>query len=170
MKILRSTIFNLKRNKREAAAIAFLTMVSTFLLGMFLSSVITVEKNFDRCFAETGSVNNALSIDAGKYRDVYREILENDYGITDIRRGRSLYQISAMVDRGDRREAYNLRFVTKDTELMFEDFVRYRALPDEEIEKLAHPIWLPEMFDISSGFELGDIFDVVAGGRHFPLR
>ena len=170
MKIFRLSMFNLKKNKREAAAIVFLTLVSSFLLGVFLSSVINIDKTFDRCYAETGSVNNAVSINSGKYRDVYRDILENNYGINDIRRGKSLYQTGAMIDRGEKRESYNLRFVTENTELMIEDFIKYDSLPDEKLITLSHPIWLPEIFDIGSGFKTGDIFDVVAGGRHYPFE
>ena len=68
MKIFRLSLFNLKKNKREAAAIMFLTLVSAFLLGTFLSSVTNIPKVFDQCFAETGCADTLLRIRAKGYR------------------------------------------------------------------------------------------------------
>ena len=60
MKILRLSFFNLRKNKREAAAILFLTLISSFLLGTFISSVANIPKVFDKCFEETGCADSAL--------------------------------------------------------------------------------------------------------------
>ena len=81
MKILRLSFFNLRKNKREAAAILFLTLISSFLLGTFFSSVANIPKVFDKCFEETGCADSALRINADKYRDDFYGILADDFGI-----------------------------------------------------------------------------------------
>ena len=46
MKILRLSLFNLKKNKREAAAIVFLTAVTTLMLSIFVLN--TKEVNHEK--------------------------------------------------------------------------------------------------------------------------
>ena len=47
MKILRLSFFNLRKNKREAAAIVFLTMVTVFMLSIFFANGSKIKKAFD---------------------------------------------------------------------------------------------------------------------------
>lgn len=172
MKIFRLSLFNLKRNRREAAAILFLTLISSFLLGTFFSSVTNIPRVFDRSFGETGCRECLLMIDKAKYRDAYREILEEDYGITDIAQGGMLYALSTKIDGRDGAGddiVMNLDFVTVSTEKKFESFVKSSELPENELEKLEHPIWLPEYFSISEGYVPGDTFTVISGGMKYPF-
>ena len=47
MNILRLSIFNLKKNKKEAIAVAFLTMITSLMLGIFIANVFGMHKIFD---------------------------------------------------------------------------------------------------------------------------
>ena len=38
MKIMRLSLFNLKKNKREALAIVFLTMITTIMVSIFITN------------------------------------------------------------------------------------------------------------------------------------
>lgn len=169
MKIFRLSLFNLKKNKREAAAIMFLTLVSAFLLGTFLSSVTNIPKVFDQCFAETGCADTLLRIRAKGYRDNYYDILADDCGIGDIKRAKCLYSTGVQIERAGATTSMNITFVTEGTELKFENFLLYNSLSDDEIAKLSHPIWLPEYFDINDGYKPGDTITFVAGGRKYPF-
>lgn len=75
MKIFRLSLFNLKRNKREAAAIVFLTLVTTFLMATFAVSITQIGSAFDRAFEETGCADFVLLFQADKYRDLTVESL-----------------------------------------------------------------------------------------------
>ena len=170
MRIFRLSLFNLKRNKREAAAIVFLTFVTAFLMATFAVSITQINSAFDRSFEETGSADFILLFEDDKYRDIYRDILEEEYNVTDVRESSVLFGIgaSAKTKKGE-SIAYNMIFVDESTERKIENFKKLNALPDDEIEKLSHPVWLPQYFEITAGFSPGDTFTFVSGGRDYPF-
>ncbi len=170
MKIFRLSLFNLKRNKREAAAIVFLTLVTTFLMATFAVSITQIDSAFDRAFEETGCADFILLFQADKYRDIYRDILEEEYNVTDVRESSVLYGAgaSALSKQGE-SIAYNMIFVDENTERKMENFQKLNAFPDDEIEKLSHPIWLPQYFEITAGYTPGETFTFVSGGRDYPF-
>ena len=170
MKIFRLSLFNLKKNKREAAAIVFLTFVTAFLMATFAVSITQIGSAFDRCFEETGSADVILLFDDDKYRDIYRDILEEEYNVTDVRESSVLFGIgaSALSKKGE-SIAYNMIFADESTERKMENFKKLNALPDDEIEKLSHPVWLPQYFEITDGYAPGDTFTLVSGGRDYPF-
>ncbi len=170
MKIFRLSLLNLKRNKREAAAIVFLTLVTAFLMATFAVSITQINSAFDRSFEETGSADYILLLQADKYRDIYRDILEEEYNINDVRESSVLYGLAASaISKKGESIAYNLIFATESTERKIENFEKLNALSDDEIEKLSHPIWLPQYFEITGCFAPGETFTLVSGGRDYPF-
>lgn len=170
MKVFRLSLFNLKRNKREAAAIVFLTLVTAFLMAVFAVSITQINSAFDRCFVETGSADVILLFQADKYRDIYRDILEEEYNVTDARESSVLVGIaSSTISKKGESTAYNMIFADESTERKIENFKKLNALPDDEIKKLSHPVWLPQYFEITAGFAPGDTFTLVSGGRDYPF-
>lgn len=170
MKIFRLSLFNLKRNKREAAAIVFLTLVTAFLMATFAVSITQISSAFDRCFEETGSADLILLFQADKYRDIYRDILKEEYHVADVRESSVLVGVSAStISKKGESTGYNIIFADESTERKIENFKKLNALPDDEIEKLSHPIWLPQYFEITAGFAPGDTFTFVSGGRDYPF-
>ena len=170
MKIFRLSLFNLKKNKREAAAIVFLTLITSFLLSVFFVSITETDKAFDKCFEETGCADVMMLYDESKYRDIYRTVLEEEYGVTEIRESSVLVGAAAKTisKQGD-SIAYNMIFTDESTERKIEDFVKLKALPDDETAELSHPIWLPQYFEITGGFAPGDTFTLISGGRDYPF-
>ena len=170
MKIFRVSLFNLKRNKREAAAIIFLVLVTSFLMATFAVSITQIDSAFDRSFEETGSADFILLFRADKYRDRYRDILEEEYHVTDVRESKVLFGIaaSALSKKGE-SIAYNMIFADENTERKMENFQKLNALPDDEIEKLSHPVWLPQYFEITAGYAPGETFTFISGGRDYPF-
>lgn len=170
MKIFRLSLFNLKKNKREAAAIVFLTFVTAFLMATFAVSITQIGSAFDRCFEETGSADFILLFEDDKYRDIYRDILEEEYNVTDIRESSVLVGMGAsIISKKGESTANNIIFADESTERKIENFKKLNALPDDEIEKLSHPIWLPQYFEITAGYAPGDTFRLVFGGRDYPF-
>ncbi len=170
MRIFRLSLFNLKKNKREAAAIVFLTFVTAFLMATFAVSITQIGSAFDRCFEETGSADFILLFEDDKYRDIYRDILEEEYNVTDIRESSVLVGMGAsIISKKGESTANNIIFADESTERKIENFKKLNALPDDEIEKLSHPIWLPQYFEITAGYAPGDTFTLVFGGRDYPF-
>ncbi|MCR5331813.1 MAG: ABC transporter permease [Lachnospiraceae bacterium] len=170
MKILRLSLFNLRKNKREAAAIVFLTMVTVFMLSVFLANGSKIKKAFDESFAASGSVNRIVLFKKSVYHDEFRNILERDHkperlsvnpfifaGATDVR------------DEQGEVVSYNFLFATERTERKIERFIKTEALSDDELKKISHPIWLPVNFSISKGHKAGETFTIVKGGRDYPF-
>lgn len=170
MKIFRLSLFNLKRNKREAAAIVFLTLVTTFLMATFAVSITQIGSAFDRAFEETGCADFILLFQADKYRDIYRDILEEEYHVTDVRESSVLLGVAAStISKKGESIAYNMIFATESTERKMENFQKLNALSDDEIKKLSHPIWFPQYFEITAGYAPGETFTFVSGGRDYPF-
>lgn len=170
MKIFRLSLFNLKKNKREAAAIVFLTLVTAFLMATFAVNITQISSAFDRCFEETGSADFILLFEDDKYRDIYRDILEDEYNVTDVRESSVLVGLAAStISKKGESTGYNIIFADESTERKIENFNKLNSLPDDEIEKLSHPVWLPQYFEITAGFAPGDTFTFVSGGRDYPF-
>lgn len=170
MKICRLSLFNLKKNKREAAAIVFLTLVTAFLMATFAVSMTQISSAFDRAFEETGSADFILLFEDDKYRDIYRDILEEEYQVSDVWESRVLVGMAAStISKEGESTANNIIFADESTERKIENFKKLNVLPDNEIEKLSHPIWLPQYFEITAGYAPGDTFTFVSGGRNYPF-
>ena len=170
MKILRLSLFNLKKNKREAIAIAFLTLVTTMMLSIVVSNKAKIDTVFDDSFAASGSFKGCVSFRADKYRDAFKEILEDEYGIKDIAEGHML--MAAMTDTltpDGGTVSYNFIFATEKTDRKMEKFKKGDHLPENEIESLEHPVWMPVSFQIVKGFKPGDTFTILKGGKEYPF-
>ena len=74
MKILRLSLFNLKKNKREAIGIMVLTFFTAFMLIIALSNKIKVDTAFDESFERSGSTEYAVLFRGEKYRDGFRHM------------------------------------------------------------------------------------------------
>ncbi len=168
MKILRLSLFNLKKSKKEAFAIAFLTLVSTLMIGIFMINASKVGSAFDRSFEESGSVNNSFFMDEEYYRDTYRDILEKEYTVDKLSKCDALHGLTSVEKDGEKTDYY-LLFVTEDTELKLEDFAKLESLSEPEISSIEHPIWMPSFFKYNNGYQVGDVFNIVSGGTKYPF-
>ena len=170
MKILRLSLFNLRKNRREALAIVFLSLITVFLLGTAVTNILGMDNTYDECFRQTGSLMNSLEFDADVYRSLYRDILEEDFGIEETQKFDQLFGISVNVlYKSGEKVGYNIQIVTQESERKLEDFVMEDSLSDDEISELEHPIWLPMAVHLNGGFEPGDTFTMIIGGREYPF-
>ena len=163
-------MFNLKKNRREAVAIAFLTAVTTLMLSVFMLNTSKSEKAFQASFDASGSVDRIVLFEEEKFHDDFRDILKDEYGISDFSENRYIAAASSDVIEPDGNTlSYNLLLVTEKTERKIEDFVKTVQLPEEEISTLEHPIWMPENFSIVKGYHPGDTFTIVHAGMKYPF-
>ncbi len=168
-KILRLSLFNLKKNKKEAVAIAFLTLVSTMMLGIFSINVSRISGAFDESFEQSGSVNTLIMIPEDDYREVYGDILREDYGFMDVRRGNMLFGLAAGVLAHGEKIAYNLTFVTKEENKKIDDGNVIESMTEEQIAAVEHRVMLPSYFKYNLGYEVGEDFTTIVGGRQYPF-
>ena len=168
-KILRLSLFNLKKNKKEAAAIAFLTLISTMMLGIFAINLSKVSNAFDESFAKSGSVDTFISISENDYRDAYLNILEEDFGLDDVRRGDMLFGFATGVLHDGEKIAYNLALVTESENQKIDDGNIIESMTEEQMDSLDHRVILPAFFKYNLGYEIGDEFIPVVSGRQYPF-
>ncbi|MCR5105815.1 MAG: hypothetical protein K6B68_15390, partial [Eubacterium sp.] len=60
MKILRLSLFNIKKHKKESFIIIFLIMISMALLGIGIINMEKADRMFDEMFDKTESYQNIL--------------------------------------------------------------------------------------------------------------
>ena len=169
--VIRLSLFRLKKNRKEAIAIAFLTMVTSMMLTVFAVNSTKMDKAFDDSFEASGSYNTVVMIDKERYRDEYRDLLEQEYGIDDIVERDIVYpEFMDVVYPSDEKSISVLEFVTEKTERKIESFTKREQLPEEEIAELSHPIWLPVYFSVSKGCKPGDTITLSSGGKDYPFE
>lgn len=168
-KILRLSAFNINKSKKESLAIAFLSLVSVLFLGIIVTNVGRINSTFYDSFKLSGSYNTVFSFPADKYREDCRIILEEEYGIEDVIEGDALFSVGAsVIDTNDEKYGINMYWVTPSFENQIEDFVMNESISEDELNLVAHPIWLPTYFKLNRGFELSDDFIVEINGREYP--
>lgn len=168
MKILRLTFFNLKKNRKEALAIAFLTFVTVMMISIFTANVTKMKTAFDSSFDATGSRNSLLEFAEGYYHDEYKDILK-DMGM-ESEEFPMLFKLGLSVRQGDEKVGYNIMVISEENELKMSKMVLKDTLPEAERAALEHPVILPEYFRISAGFKTGDDFVIVTGGKDYPFK
>lgn len=170
LKIFRLSAFNIIKSKKESLAIAFLSLVSVLFLGIIVTNVGRINSTFYDSFKASGSYNTAFSFPADKYREECRTILEEEYGIEDVVKGDALFSVGASVtDTNDEKYGINMYLVTTSFEKEIEDFVMIESISEDELDLVAHPIWLPTYFKLNRGFELSDDFIVEINGKEYPF-
>ena len=170
MKILRLSLFNLKKNKKEAFAITFLTMITAFALCIFIANNSKSDKVFDESFRSSGALENMVLIEKEHYRNSYRGVLEDDYKTTNLQEIQLIFGAATdVIEPNGVPISYNLLFLTEKEERKIESFNQKDRLSDEEISKISHPIWMPIYFQIVKGYKLNDTFTIVRGGKEYPF-
>ena len=170
MKILRLSLFNIKKNKKEVLGILFMTMITTLMLSIVVINRGKIDSSFEDSFAASGSKNYCVAFKTDKYREAFRKILTDDFSAENISEGRMVgaYVVDTYTPDGD-TVAYNFLLTTERSERKLEDFKKLDRLSEEEIAGLEHPIWLPVAFQIVKGYEAGGTFTVIKGKKEYAF-
>ena len=83
MKILRLSLFNIKKHKKESFVIIFLIMISMALLGIGIINIEKADRMFDEMFEKTGSYDYLIMFPGNSYKNEYGEIVEDDERVTE---------------------------------------------------------------------------------------
>ena len=174
MKILRLSIFNIKKRKKEAFVITFLLAISMALMGVGIINIEKAGRIFEEAFERTGSYRNMYQMPEESYKTEFFDILKNDDRITRFYVFEMLqYDISTAIsykmEDGSDSNFYAC-FITENDENKIEKFVENSPLSDQEIAGMEHPIWLPYYVKYDMGFTEGDDFILVIGGKEYPFQ
>ena len=170
MNILRLSMFRLKRNRKEAFAIAFLTLITAMMLGIFMTNISKANIAFDKGFSESGSLEYCFLLPNENYRDEYRDLLEGTEGVRNTTEEKCLFSLANDIEHKGEKISVNSFFVTEKTERHIESFVKREKLSDEEIAELFHPIWMPVCFSVAQGYDPGDEVNIYVNGKAYPFE
>ena len=148
MKILRLSLFNIEKHKKESFVIIFLIMISMALLGIGIINMEKADRMFDEMFDKTESYQNILLFPStDTYKNEFIDLLGNDERVTRVYAFESLQFLtstSMSYKKADGSSAqFQAMFITESSEKKLEKFDRNEFFSDEEIDKLNHPIWVP---------------------------
>ena len=174
MKILRLSIFNIKKRKKEAFVITLLLAISMALMGVGIINIEKADRIFSEAFESTGSYHIMYQMPKEDYKNEFEDVLEDDDRITrhyvfEILQYAISTAISYRKDDGTTSNFYSA-FVTESVEKKIENFDKKSPLSDQEIADMEHPIWLPYYVKYDMGFKEGDDFTLVIGGKDYPFQ
>lgn len=170
MAIFRLSLFNLKKNKRAAFSIMFLVAVTMFLVGISVCNITKVNNTFDKMFEATGSVDNMVIFPRERYRENYKDILEEDNRVSRVVEIDALHSLRTSYKKANEEIGTIFFFITNKSEKKIESFAPETGLTEEQLNRLSHPIWLPTYFQYNQKFKSGDAFTVTLGGRDYPFE
>ena len=175
MKILRLSIFNIKKNKRDAFILIILIAISIMMMGIALNNLGKGDEIFDRVAEYTECHNGCIRFfSKDKFKLEYLEVIQTDDRIENLSINEMLVpasnaSVSYLDENGEPINIY-VSMMTEDNERKFEKYSPETSLSDAEIAAMEHPIWLPYYFKYKLGFEDGDEIVLVMGGKEFPFQ
>ena len=174
MKILRLSIFNIKKRKKEAFIITLLLAISMVMMGIGIINIEKADRMFADAFEKTESYRNIYMIPKETYKDEFRKVMEDDDRIDSVYIYEMLQSnvstsISYRKEDGTTSQFY-ASFIAEDDEKNIEKFERNAFLSDQEIDNMEHPIWLPYYVKFDMGYSVGDNFTFVIGGKDYPFQ
>ena len=174
MKILRLSIFNIKKHKKESIILIFLIAVSVLFMNIAIINNKKASIIMDKAFEDTDCKDAVYLFYEDQYRTEFEEIFEDDDRISNIDKFGMLYPDSnASLNRKENDGSltnFYASFITKEGEEKISNFSKETTLSDDEIAALEHPIWMPHHLEMSLGYKPGDTFTVVKGSKEYEFQ
>ncbi len=174
MKILRLSLFNIKKHRKESFVIIFLTIVSMLFFGIGIINIEKADRMFDEMFEKTGSYHNIFLFPEKSYRNEFSQIVEEDERVTrSVTFDDLQFDISTAISykKSDGSKAqFQAVFITEEDEKKIERFEKKTSLSDEEIDGFTHPVWVPYYLKYNMGFSEGDDLTLVISGKEYPFQ
>lgn len=148
----------------------FLTAITMLFIGIAVCNIAKADTVFEKYFEASGSVENIFYFPEAKYRQEYKDILEEDDSVSRVVELEAIYSLRCNFIKDDAEIGSLIYFVTEKSDKKLENFVPETTLTEAEIAAFSHPIWLPGYFKYSQKFEVGDPFILIINGREYPFE
>ncbi|SEG35183.1 ABC-type transport system, involved in lipoprotein release, permease component [Eubacterium ruminantium] len=175
MKILRLSIFNLKRHIKEAVILLILTAVSVAFLSVDLINSRKADVILDKAFRNSGSSEYIMYVqkDAG-YKEEYGRVIEEDPRLLNLRTLEFLVlgdnvSITCRRDDGSESSLYT-SFINEENERKLSYFKKDTTLSDDETAAMEHPVWLPYYLKFRMGFKAGENFTLIIKNQEYQFQ
>ncbi len=159
-KIIRLSIANIKKHKKESILLMILTLLCIVLLSASVSSICGIKKITPTMVEETGCYKNTVQFNQDKYSDKYLAFLEEDPRVESYAHTGAItdmFKVKNYPEEGD-TELFDISFVPESGERRMETFET-----DADFQSAEHPVVLDitnkDKLHVSEGDELTIIKD-----------
>ncbi len=169
-KIIRLSLFNIRKHKIETASLVLLIMFCMLLFTSAVTSEMNIKDIFPQAMEKSQSKGNYILMSRSIFDDHYCEILSSDERVHDVVPIEGLYTMnSAFINSKGEEQAMYMLFITMDTEKKIASAAFESELSDEQIAALEHPVYMPFTARESLGKKAGDTYEVVYGSKRFEF-
>ncbi|MBQ3905815.1 MAG: ABC transporter permease [Lachnospiraceae bacterium] len=174
MKILRLSFFNIKRRKREAAILILLSAIAMTLMSIAIINYGKAYTLLEQAFRESESKEYAFVFAEKNYRTEFGDLIENDPRVVNVSKFELLRadDNASSTCRQKDGSIVNLyvSFVTEESERKYSNFLKDTTLSQEEIQRLEHPIWMPQYVQLDMGYRPGEEIHLTLRNREFTFQ
>ena len=174
MRIIRLSVFNIKKHKKEAAVLIILITISVLFMGIAIVNNKKAEEIFDKAFYDSNSHGSIYMLNEDAYRTEYDDAFKNNPDIINLTETEILIpnnNASTYIKKED-NSSFNffISFITESNEKKISDFKKETSLSDKELKKLKHPIWMPYYVQMNMGYKVGDEFTIYKGSNNYSFQ
>lgn len=171
-RILRLSIANIKKHKKQTALLGLLIMFCMAITASAAAGWADISSIFPNVAEEYAVHKNAFYFAESIYDDGYIDLLKEDERVTDVEHISAIYTLNTYyLNKNGKEQALYMSFVTMDAHLRIETSPIETPFSETEISAMEHPVYLPfgARDALGSKFSAGDTFDVVYGSKLFSF-
>lgn len=169
-KMIRLSIANIKRHKKEAILLGVLIMLCAMLLASSVSSLVGIKEITPKMVEESGCYRNILYIDQTVYSDRLLTFFKEEAKVADYSHAGMVYGGEKKIKtyKGSGKDMYmDVSFMSEDGEKKLEKFQVVTKLSPEQLETLGHPVYLGKSEKDKLGVSEGEDITIFIDNKEF---
>ncbi len=170
MNLVRLARFNIRKHKGAAFSIVILIFFCQLFFSLAMHNISINSNLFAEKAEEMDCVQNVYCIEENKYREEYKELLEQDQRVSRVAVQDSILLWQNTIYLKDGKDyLVNSIFLNESNENVLENIVIEKGEPNI-IAELEHPIYAPYIVKSSYGFNIGDEFKMVYHQQEYVFQ
>ena len=165
-RILRLSLANIKKHKKESIRLAILLLFAVVLFPAAVSSIFGIGKITPAMVKESGCYKNFVQINQEYYSDRYLAFFENDPRVDDFNHTSLVTDVLKVKDYPEKGDAdlFDISFVPESGEHRMEAFTT-----DADFSSAEHPIVLDNSTKETLGVKAGDEITICREDKEFTF-
>ncbi len=165
-RILRLSLANIKKHKKESIRLAILLLFAVVLFPAAVSSIFGIGKITPAMVKESGCYKNFVQINQEYYSDRYLAFFENDPRVDDFNHTSLVTDVLKVKDYPEKGDAdlFDISFVPESGEHRMEAFTT-----DADFSSAEHPIVLDNSNKETLGVKAGDEITICREDKEFTF-
>lgn len=168
MNLMKLAWFNIKKYKGAAASITVLIFFCQLFLAVGIHNIVGNTHLFEDKAQEMESVQNIYCIEENRYREEYKQLLEEDHRVSKVVVQDSIFLWQNTIQLKDGSDYMcNSVLINKADENVLEKVVLEES---EESKSIKHPIYVPLFLQMNYGFNVGDDFKITFHQQEYVFQ